>query len=86
MPLFRRDASIRVEGSHSREIADIVELEWRTAHPHSEVVTRQIGLDPVPATAWSTAVSATYVPKDERSLEQLEALNLAAPLIRMTGR
>jgi FMN-dependent NADH-azoreductase len=44
MPLFRRDASTRVEGSHSREIADIVELEWRTAHPHSEVVTRQIGL------------------------------------------
>ncbi|MDT5323499.1 MAG: FMN-dependent NADH-azoreductase [Mycobacterium sp.] len=53
MPLFRLDASIRVEGSHSREIADIVEQEWRTARPHSEVVTRRIGLDPVPATAWS---------------------------------
>jgi len=78
MSLFRLDASIRVEGSHSREIADIVEQEWRTAHPHSEVVTRQIGLDPVPATAWSTAVNATYVPKDERSPEQVEALNLAA--------
>ena len=78
MSLFRLDASIRVEGSHSREIADIVEREWRTAHPHSEVVTRQIGLDPVPATAWSTAVNATYVPKDERSPEQVEALNLAA--------
>jgi hypothetical protein len=58
MPLFRLDASIRVEGSHSREIADIVEQEWRTAHPHSE----------------------------ERSPEQVEAVNLAAPLIRMTGR
>ena len=33
MSLFRLDASIRVEGSHSREIADIVEQEWRTAHP-----------------------------------------------------
>ena len=78
MSMFRLDASIRVEGSHSREIADIVEQEWRTAHPHPEVVTRQIGLDPVPATAWSTAVNATYVSEDERSSEQLEALNLAA--------
>ena len=31
MSLFRLDASIRVEGSHSREIADIVEQEWRAA-------------------------------------------------------
>ena len=33
MSLFRLDASIRVEGSHSRGIADIVEQEWRNAHP-----------------------------------------------------
>ena len=78
MSLFRLDASIRVEGSHSREIADIVEQEWRTAHPHSQVVTRHIGLDPVPATAWSTAVNATYVPEGDRSPEQLEAVSLAA--------
>jgi FMN-dependent NADH-azoreductase len=78
MSLFRLDASIRVEGSHSREIADIVEQEWRTAYPHSQVVTRHIGVDPIPATAWSTAVNATYVPAGHRSPEQLEAVNLAA--------
>ena len=77
MSLFRLDASIRVEGSHSREIADIVEFEWRTAHPQSPVVTRQIGIDPVPATAWATAVKATFVPADDRSPEQLQALALA---------
>ena len=33
MSLYRLDASIRVEGSHSRAIADIVEQEWRNAHP-----------------------------------------------------
>ena len=33
MSLFRLDASIRTEGSHSRELADIVEAEWRAAHP-----------------------------------------------------
>jgi FMN-dependent NADH-azoreductase len=78
MSLFRLDASIRVEGSHSREIADIVEQEWRTAHPNSPVVTRQIGIDPVPATAWATAVHATSVPADDRSTEQVRALKLAA--------
>ncbi len=78
MSLFRLDASIRVEGSHSREIADIVEQEWRTAHPHSQVVTRHIGVDPIPATAWSTAVHATYAPAGQRSPEQTAALNLAA--------
>jgi FMN-dependent NADH-azoreductase len=78
MTLFRLDASIRVEGSHSREIADIVEQEWRTAHPHSPVITRHIGIDPVPATAWSTAVNATYVPEDRRTAEQVEAVSLAA--------
>ena len=37
MSLFRLDASIRVEGSHSRAIADIVEQEWRDAHPGEPV-------------------------------------------------
>ncbi|MFD4558923.1 FMN-dependent NADH-azoreductase [Streptomyces sp. NPDC058469] len=78
MSLFRLDASIRVEGSHSREIADIVEQEWRTAHPDAQVVTRHIGIDPIPATAWSTAVNATYVPEDHRSPEQIGAVSLAA--------
>ena len=38
MSLFRLDASIRVEGSHSRELADIVEQEWRSAHPNAPVL------------------------------------------------
>jgi FMN-dependent NADH-azoreductase len=60
------------------EIADIVEQEWRTAHPHAQVVTRHIGVEPIPATAWATAVSATFVPEGQRSPEQIEALALAA--------
>ena len=32
MSLFRLDASIRTVGSHSREIADVVEREWRADH------------------------------------------------------
>jgi FMN-dependent NADH-azoreductase len=76
--LYRLDASIRVEGSHSRAIADIVEQEWRSAHPTEPVVRRHIGIEPVPATTWGTAALAGFTPTDERSPEQLEALAAAA--------
>jgi FMN-dependent NADH-azoreductase len=58
MSLYRLDPSIRVEGSHSRAIADIVEQEWRSAHPGEPVVRRHVGVDPIPATAWAAAVFA----------------------------
>jgi FMN-dependent NADH-azoreductase len=78
--LYRLDASIRVEGSHSRAIADIVEQEWRNAHPDEPIVRRHIGLEPVPATAWATAVFAGRTPEESRSDEQKAALALAATL------
>jgi FMN-dependent NADH-azoreductase len=80
MSLFRLDASIRTEGSHSRRIADIVEAEWRTANPGDSVVNREIGIHPLPSGAWPAAVSAMYVPEEERTPEQREAVGLAATL------
>jgi FMN-dependent NADH-azoreductase len=78
LSLYRLDASIRVEGSHSRAIADIVEQEWRSAHPTEPVVRRHIGIEPIPATTWGTAALAGSTPADERSPEQREALAAAA--------
>jgi FMN-dependent NADH-azoreductase len=78
--LYRLDASIRVEGSRSREIADIVEQEWRNAHPEEPIVRRHIGVDPIPAKAWPTAVFASRTPEESRSDEQNAALALAATL------
>ena len=80
MSLFRLDASIRVDGSHSREVADIVEREWRAAHPGEQVVTRNIGLDPLPSTAWANAVAASATPADQRTPDQHAAVALAAEL------
>jgi FMN-dependent NADH-azoreductase len=80
MSFYRLDSSIRVEGSHSRAIADIVEQEWRNAHPGEAVVRRHVGVDPVPATAWATAVFASRTPEESRTDEQREALALAATL------
>jgi FMN-dependent NADH-azoreductase len=78
MTLYRLDASIRVEGSHSRAIADIVEQEFRTAHPTAPVVRRHVGIEPVPATTWGSAALAVFTPEDQRSAEQLAALADAA--------
>jgi FMN-dependent NADH-azoreductase len=78
--LYRLDASIRLDGSHSRAIADIVEQEWRDAHPREPVIRRHIGVDPVPARSWASAVSARRTPEDVRTDAQNAALTLAATL------
>jgi FMN-dependent NADH-azoreductase len=80
MPLFRLDASIRVEGSHTRAIADIVEQEWRNTHPDEKIIRRHVGTDPIPSNAWATAVGASYTPAEERTEEQAQAVALAAQL------
>jgi FMN-dependent NADH-azoreductase len=81
MTLFRLDASIRTDGSASREIADIVEAEWLAARPDDPVVRRHIGVDAIPATAWAAAVTGGWVTLEERTAEQREAIALAATLV-----
>jgi FMN-dependent NADH-azoreductase len=78
--LFRLDASIRTDGSASREIADIVEQEWTASHPGDTVVQRHIGIDPLPATAWSAALQGVATEAGDRTAEQAEAVALAATL------
>jgi FMN-dependent NADH-azoreductase len=78
--LFRLDASIRVEGSNSRAIADLVEQEWRSAHPNDPVVRRHIGTEPISSMTWATAVFAGRVPEETRTEEQKAALAVAAEL------
>jgi FMN-dependent NADH-azoreductase len=81
LSLFRLDASIRTEGSISRQIADIVEEAWREGDPSDSVVRRHLGTDPVPATAWPAAVGAAATPENERTPEQRAATALAAALV-----
>ncbi|AGL17698.1 FMN-dependent NADH-azoreductase [Actinoplanes sp. N902-109] len=81
MTLFRLDASIRTEGSASREIADIVEQEWLAAHPGDTIERRHIGVEVLPADAWGSAVTAGFTPEAERTPAQREAVALAATLV-----
>jgi FMN-dependent NADH-azoreductase len=86
MTLYRLDASIRTEGSHSREIADIVEAEWRAANPRAEILRRHIGTEPVPATAWAAAVGAAGVEPSARTGEQQAAVALAVAEVDTLAR
>ena len=81
MTLFRLDASIRVKGSASREIADIVEAEWLASHPGERIERRHIGVDTLPSDAWGNAVTANFVPESDRTAEQQAAVKLAATLV-----
>jgi FMN-dependent NADH-azoreductase len=78
--LFRLDASIKVEGSASREIADVVEEHWVAAHPGDRVVRRHIGTEPLPSDAWAHAVSASWTPVEDRTPEQQAAAELVTGL------
>lgn len=80
MSLFRLDASIRTEGSRSREIADIVERSWREGHPDAPVTRRHVGTEPLPSTLWAEAVAASRTPEDDRTPEQREVVRTVAAL------
>src|SRR6476659_2997127 len=79
MTLLRVDASIRTDGSVSRAVADSLETAWRAHHP-GPVVRRDLGRDPVPAPAWSAAVTAATTPEGERTPQQRAARAFAAAL------
>jgi FMN-dependent NADH-azoreductase len=78
MTLFRLDASINPANSSSRAIADIVEAEWRAENPGGTIVRKNLGTEPLPATAWTGALAASWTPADARTEEQRAALALAA--------
>jgi FMN-dependent NADH-azoreductase len=85
MTLLRIDASIRTEDSASREIADIVETEWRHAHPGEEVIRRDVGTGPLPADVWAHAVAARSIAESGRDEQQHAAAELAARLADELG-
>ncbi|MEU4560031.1 NAD(P)H-dependent oxidoreductase [Actinoplanes sp. NPDC023936] len=80
MPVLRIDASILGPNSASSELADVVEKELVENNPGVEIVRRHIGANPLPSDAWAAAVSAGYVPADQRSEAQKNAVALAVEL------
>ena len=80
MTLFRLDASIRIDGSVTRQVADTVERSWAVHHPGVDVVRRDVGTSPLPSQAWPLAVAGAWIPADQRNPEQGSAAELASTL------
>lgn len=80
MTLFRLDASIRHDGSVSRQVADTLQAAWQAEHPHARVVRRDVGARPLPIHIWLTAATTMYATDGERSPEQLDAMLLGQRL------
>src|SRR5262245_5191200 len=78
--LFRLDASIRTEGSVSREIADTVQRTWQAEHPDDAITRRDVGREPLPAWAWARATIGARTPATEHSPEVADAVALAGTL------
>ncbi|MGC1183902.1 MAG: NAD(P)H-dependent oxidoreductase [Candidatus Dormiibacterota bacterium] len=80
MNLFRLDASIRREGSVTRALADTAQAGWQSRHPDGLIKERDLGMKPLPATAWREAALAmgdTGAP----TVAQRRAIALAAELV-----
>jgi FMN-dependent NADH-azoreductase len=81
--LLRVDASIRVDGSVSRALADSAEAAWRAEHPDGVVVRRDLGRHPIPANIWPAVAAQTMGldagPEADRA-STAEATALAAEL------
>jgi FMN-dependent NADH-azoreductase len=78
--IFRLDASIRIDGSVTRAVADTLESTIIEEVGESTVVRRDIGMDPVASTLWSPAALAGFAPEGERTPEQLTAIAAAKDL------
>jgi FMN-dependent NADH-azoreductase len=78
--IFRLDASIRQEGSVTRSVADSLEASLTAQLGNATVNRRDIGLSPVPATAWAGAVFGPYTPAEQRTAQQNEGIALASQL------
>lgn len=78
--VLRVDASIRTDGSVSRAVADTATRTWQSAHEGATVVHRDLGANPLPATAWADTVLAHYTPEEAWTPAQREAMALVTTL------
>jgi FMN-dependent NADH-azoreductase len=77
MTVLRVDASIQGDRSASSALADLVMGPVAARLPDEPVVLRHLGREPLPADAWSLAVGASWLPDEQLSAAQRDALSLA---------
>ena len=78
--LLRIDASSRVEGSHSRALADYTELQWKKKYPGGKIVLRDLVSFEIPHIHHST-IQGFYTPAEHMTDDLLKATALSDELI-----
>ena len=78
--LYRLDASIRDNGSITRRVADNFEATLTDNLRDASIIRREIGLTPLPSTAWAGAVFGPHAPVEQRTPEQTQGMAIAAEL------
>lgn len=78
--ILRIDASIRADGSVTRSVADTLQRELVERLGDATIATREIGMTPLPASAWAGAVFGPHTPAEQRTPEQQEGIALATAL------
>ncbi len=78
--ILRIDSSARLQGSHSRELADYFQNAWLTKYPHDEVIVRDVVQNPCPHIS-NLAIAAFNTPQEQQSEEMKNAIALSDELI-----
>ncbi len=78
--LLRVDASSRLNGSHSRELADIFQQKWFASHPDDEIVVRDLIRTPLPFIADAT-IKGFYAAPEQFTADLKAAVALSDELI-----
>ena len=78
--LLRIDASARIEGSHSRTVADAYQEAWSAQHPGGRIILRDVVKDPIPRIQNDT-ILGYYAPQDDLDDKLKAATALSDTLI-----
>ena len=78
--VLRVDSSARVEGSHSRDLADFFQQAWLQKYPNDEIVARDVTQPAIPHIS-NLAISGFQTPPDKHSPEMKDAVALSDSLV-----
>jgi FMN-dependent NADH-azoreductase len=78
--ILRIDSSSRVQGSHSREIADYFETAWLKKYPSDQITVRDLVKTALPHIA-DIAIAGFYTPKEQHTEAMKSATALSDELI-----
>lgn len=78
--VFRLDASIREAGSVTRAVADTLQDALVSGLHDVSILRRDLGLEPLPSTAWAVAAFGPYTPPDLQTPAQRSDVALATTL------